>query len=186
LSTFAHLLARQSTASRNLREPGPDAQQLHELLRVAMHVPDHGQLAPWRFLLIQGDARQRLSEKMLARKRALEPHATGEALEKERMRFLYAPSIVTVICAPITPHKVPVSEQLLSAGAVCMQLLNAACAAGFRAQWLTGWAAYDAEIAAFLGLSGSESITGFIHIGHSDAQPNVRARPALADKLRSL
>jgi len=103
-----------------------------------MRVPDHGRLAPWRFLLIQGEPRQRISEKLCARKLALDPEINSESLEKERQRFLQVPRIVVVIAQITKAHKIPEVEQLLSAGAVCMQLLNAAAAHGFAGQWLTG------------------------------------------------
>ena len=179
------LSSRASVSSRLLLPPGPNADELAQLLNIAMRVPDHGKLAPWRFLLIQGDARQRVSERLCARKLVLEPESSADGLEKERQRFLHAPVIVVVITHITKPHKIPEVEQLLSAGAVCMQLLNAAAAQGFAGQWLTGWAAYDPDIAQFLGLRQHEAIAGFIHLGHSESAPPERPRPLLADKLSS-
>jgi len=186
MTPIQQLGSRASVPSRLLQAPGPNVDELAQLLNVAMRVPDHGRLHPWRFLLIQGDARQRISDRLCARKLALEPSISAEGLEKERLRFLHAPSIVVVIASITKPHKIPEVEQLLSAGAVCMQLLNAAFAQGFAGQWLTGWAAYDADIAQFLGLAENESVAGFVHLGHSANTPAERPRPLLADKLSSL
>lgn len=153
------------------------------MLQSAMRVPDHGKLAPWRFIVVQGDARQRLSEIIVARRKSVEPDVAQEALEKDAMRFLHAPVIVVVIASLSPGHKIPLVEQSASASAVCMQLLNAAFAANFGAQWLTGWPAYDAVIAETLGLGANEIISGFIHIGSSDAFASERPRPNLSEKL---
>ena len=177
------LNARASTPSRLLKAPGPTAAELQALLQTAMRVPDHGKLAPWRFLLVQGDARQRLSEIIVARRKSIEPEIATDALEKDATRFLHAPVIVVVIASLSPGHKIPEVEQSASAAAVCMQLLNAAFAANFGAQWLTGWPAYDAVIAASLGLNANESVSGFIHIGSTDTAPAERPRPNLSEKL---
>ena len=114
----------------------------------------------------------------------MEPEIASDALEKDAMRFLYAPVIVVVIASLSPGHKIPEVEQSASASAVCMQLLNAAFAANFGAQWLTGWPAYDTVIAAALGLSANESVSGFIHIGSSDTATPERPQPNLSEKLR--
>jgi nitroreductase len=174
---------RSSTPSRLLKAPGPDAAQLNDLLMQAMRVPDHGKLAPWRFIVVQNQARQRLSELLVATRQVIDPNAGAEALAKDAQRFLHAPVIVVVVAILTAAHKIPEIEQAASAAAVCMQLLNAAFAAGFGAQWLTGWAAYDAHIANALGLRNGEQISGFIHIGSTDAAAIERQRPALRDKI---
>lgn len=153
------------------------------LLQSAMRVPDHGKLAPWRFVVIQGDARQRLADMIVVRRKSVEPDVTAQALEKDALRFLHAPVIVVVIASLSAGHKIPEAEQTASASAVCMQLLNAAFAAHFGAQWLTGWAAYDAVITASLGLRANEHISGFIHIGSTDTAAPDRTRPPLSEKL---
>jgi nitroreductase len=186
MTPLQQLATRSSTPSRLMQAPGPNSAELAQLLTIAMRVPDHGKLAPWRFLLIEGDARQRMSDRLCARKLALEPTIGVDALEKERLRFLHAPSVVVVIAQLTKPHKIPEIEQLMSAAAVCMQLLNAAAAMGFACQWLTGWAAYDSNIAEFLQLKSNESVAGFMHLGSTDAAPTERVRPALADKLSAL
>lgn len=177
------LNSRISTPSRLLHAPGPSAAQLMQMLEAAMHVPDHGRLAPWRFLQIAGDARLALGELLAARWREREPDAGEAALEKERQRFACAPCVITVIGQPVRGHKVPEIEQLLSAGAVCLSLLHAAHALGFGAQWLTSWAAYDPIVTARLGLCSGEQVLGFIHIGTGSEVPGERPRPELAAHL---
>lgn len=177
------LATRASTPSRLLKSPGPSALELQTLLQTAMRVPDHGKLTPWRFVVVQGDTRQGLADVIVARRKSIEPEVAPEALEKDAMRFLHAPVIVVVIASVSLGHKIPAVEQTASASAVCMQLLNAAFAANFGAQWLTGWPAYDAVIGAALGLRVDESISGFIHIGSTDTLAPERPRPSLSDKL---
>lgn len=177
------LASRASTPSRLLAEPGPDRPALEAMLALALRVPDHGKLTPWRFLVIEGAAREAMSALLVRRFLEREPAATEAAIAKERQRFLHAPVIVTVIAKTTPGHKIPVQEQLLSAGTVCFQLLLAAQAHEFGAQWLTGWAAYDAEIARALGLSTQESVIGFIHLGTAREAGPERPRPALTDHL---
>lgn len=168
---------RYSTPSRLLTEPGPDAVQIRELLERAVRVPDHGQLAPWRFLTIQGQVRHALGQLLAARALELNPLAATAVVEKDRRRFSHAPLVIAVIARLTAGHKVPEQEQLLSGGAVCLSLLQAADALGFGAQWLTGWAAYDPVITARLGLAENERILGFIHIGTARERPGERQRP---------
>lgn len=174
------LNARRSTPSRLLGAPGPDAAQERTLIEAALRVPDHGKLTPWRILRITGDQRARLGDYLVARQRERDPATPAAVLDKDRERFNHAPLVLTVIARP-QPHKVPEIEQLMSAGAVCMLLLQAAQALGFGAQWLTGWMAYDDGVAARLGLSGEERIIGFIHIGTPRETAPERLRPALED-----
>lgn len=168
---------RRSTPSRLLAEPGPDAATLASLLATAVRVPDHGRLTPWRFLRIVGDARHRLGATLAEIHAAEHPEASAAALDKERGRFGHAPLVVAVIGTIVPGHRIPEIEQRLSGGAVCFQLLLAAQAHGFGAQWLTGWAAYHPAIHARLGLAADEEILGFIHIGTANAEPPERERP---------
>lgn len=177
MNGLSYLNQRRSVPSRLLGEPGPDPAQLQAMLTASVRVPDHGKLAPWRFLRIQGQARIVLGELLAARSLERDPSAPAAAVEKDRQRFAFAPVIIAVIGRPVAGHKVPEQEQLLSGGAVCFALLQAAQALGFGAQWLTGWAAYDPVVAARLGLTGEERVLGFIHIGTAaDAVPE-RQRP---------
>lgn len=171
------LRRRRSVPSRQLGEPGPDAAQLGALLAEAVRVPDHGKLAPWRFLAIRGEARHALGELLAARALELDPAAPSAAVDKDRQRFSHAP-LVLVVVGRLTPgHKVPEQEQLLSGGAVCFALLQAAQALGFGAQWLTGWAAYDPVVTARLGLQANEVVLGFIHVGTPSGEVPERQRP---------
>lgn len=174
LSVLRH---RRSTPARLLGPPGPDAAQLRELLQCAVRVPDHGKLAPWRFLAIAGEARASLGGFLAARALERDPDSAPALVEKDRLRFSHAPLVLAVI-ARLTPgHKVPEQEQLLSGGAVCFQLLLAADAMGFGAQWLTGWPAYDGAVAARLGLGEDERVLGFIHLGTAREPVPERERP---------
>jgi nitroreductase len=174
---------RRSVPSRHLAAPGPSPETLQQMLTLAVRVPDHGKLAPWRFLVIEGEARARMGALLVARKRSLEPDASVDTLKKEFERFSFAPVIVTVIAKVLPDHKIPVQEQLLSGGALCMQLLQLAQAFGFSAQWLTGWAAYDQTIGHELGLRVHESVLGFIHIGSSSADAAERLRPDVSQLI---
>ncbi len=177
MNPLAMLLARHSTSSRQLGAPGPSQQQLLDMLAVAVHVPDHGRLAPWRFLRIAGDARAALGHALAARIVEREPDAPEAKVAKERERFNHAPCVVAVI-ATLTPgHKIPESEQVQSGSCACFSLLQAAVALGFGAQWLTGWAAYDAQILGLLGVGANERVLGFIHIGTAIAPHEDRPRP---------
>ena len=173
-----HVLdTRRSVPSKQLGEPGPDHATLLRMLASAVRVPDHGKLVPFRFIRLQGEARHALGDLLAARTLHLQPDAADAVVEKDRARFSHAPVIVTVV-ARLTPgHKVPEQEQLLTAGSVCFALLQAAQALGFGAQWLTGWMAYDDAVAATLGLSADERITGFIHIGTPKMEAPERERP---------
>ena len=156
------------------------------MLACAVRVPDHGKLVPWRFLSIQGPTRQRLGELLAERSRQRSPTAAPAVIDKDMQRFNHAPLIVTVIGRLTPGHKVPEQEQLLSGGAVCLLLLQAADALGFGAQWLTSWAAYDPVITASLGLDENERVLGFIHIGTA-AEPAIeRERPDPLELLTEL
>jgi nitroreductase len=183
---LAALELRRSVPSRLLAEPGPSPEQLQRLLAAAVRVPDHGKLTPWRFLKIEGDVRQRLGERLAARSRERDPNAPEATIEKDRLRFSFAPTIITVIARLTPEHKVPEIEQLLSGGAVCFALLQAAQAEGFGAQWLTGWPAYDPVIQALLGVVENERILGFIHIGTARETAPERVRPDPNDLLSDL
>lgn len=176
-----HLLTRRSVGIAFLKEPGPDAGQLEQLLTIATRVPDHGKITPWRLVVIDGaarvDAGRRLAE-ILARQN---PQLDEASLEIERQRFLPAPLTVMVISAPKAHPKVPEFEQLLSAGNVAFNMVHAAHALGYAASWVTRWYAFDAEAAAMLGAKAGERIVGFVHIGTPTAAVEDRPRPALGD-----
>ncbi|WP_374603949.1 nitroreductase [Arenimonas sp.] len=177
MNELRYLRQRRSVPSRLLADPGPDAAQLRAMLAEAVRVPDHGRLAPWRFLAIRGEARHVLGERLAARALQKDPATAPALVDKDRQRFSQAPLVLVVVGCPVPGHKVPVQEQLLSGGAVCFALLQAAQALGFGAQWLTGWAAYDHEILRQLGLREGELVLGFIHIGTATETAPERQRP---------
>ena len=184
MSTALSLLEqRHSVPSRQLGEPAPDEAQLQALFTAAIRVPDHGLLVPFRLIRLQGDAKRAWGEQMTALALRKRPEISPVKLEKERLRYSYAPLVVVVV-ARLTAHgKVPEIEQRLSAGCVAHNLLLGAFALGFGAQWLTGWAAYDRDAAAILGLGDDEHVIGFVHIGTAQIDIPDRERPALADLL---
>jgi nitroreductase len=147
------------------------------MLESAVRVPDHGKRTPFRFLKLEGDSRHALGALLVDRSRARDPEASESVIEKDRLRFSFAPVIVTVIAKLGPDEKIPEQERLLTAGCVCFALLQAAQAMGFGAQWLTGWAAYDPEIRGVLGIGVDETVAGFIHIGTAQMDAPERERP---------
>ncbi len=173
------LLTRRSGSAKAMTGPGPDAGQLRQILSAAARVPDHGKLAPWRFLLFEGEARARFGDVLATRIRDVEPEASGERVALERGRFLRAPVVVGVVSRVKPGIAIPEWEQQLSAGACCMTLLMAAHSLGFVGNWLTEWYAFDDAIAARLGLADNERMAGFIYLGQSAVPLEERVRPEL-------
>ena len=173
----AYLETRRTVPSAQLGEPGPDAKTLMRLLNIAARVPDHGKLAPWRFIVFDKSSRQ-AAVTWLQRHAALEDDSSeaGKRANKAQI-FANAPLVVAVVSAPVEHPNIPLWEQQLSSAAVCLNLVHAAHAFGFSAQWLTGWYAYDADARDFLGLDAGEQISGFIHIGTPTMPPAERDRP---------
>jgi len=179
------LLTRRSRPAKMLQAPGPDAATLSQLLSAATRVPDHGKLEPWRFIVIEPAALARLAALIEARGAVLglEPDKSGKAAQT----FRDSPMVVAVVAVERPSDKIPAIEQLLSAGAVCLSLVNAALAQGFGACWLTGWPAFDRGfLQDGLGLEGHEQIAGFVHIGHCAVTPPERPRPDVASLVTRL
>ena len=170
------LRTRRSGKPRDLIEPGPDAAQLQTILEVAMRTPDHGKLAPWRFVIVRQDQRESLAA-LLARAYEAENPGAGR-LEREAIRqFAFqAPALVVAISSPKVGSKIPVWEQELSVGAAIMNLLNATHASGFAGGWLTGWPSYSSAVRDAFG-SESERIAGFVFIGTPGRLQEERPRP---------
>jgi len=185
--TIDMLLKRRSVVAANLKGPGPDVEQLKTLLRIAARVPDHGKLAPWRFIVFQGDARADFGRILAEITKRNISEATkeriAERVELEAGRFMRAPVVIAVISSSELHPKIPQWEQVLSAGAVCQNLLVAASAMGFAAQWITEWYAYDDGVRASLKLQEHEKIAGFIYIGSTDVIPEDRRRPNLDELI---
>ncbi len=177
------LLSRRSRPAKTLVPPAPDRATMETLLRAAMRSPDHGKLEPWRFIVLEGAALERLAD--LARRRGQALGLDPDRVSKVADLFARAPVMVAVVSAPVPSDKVPEIEQLYSAAAAALQLLNAALAAGWGANWLTGFAAHDREfVEQGLGLTPTENIVAFMVIGTQTRVPPERPRPDLAAKTR--
>jgi nitroreductase len=175
------LKTRRSVKPVNLHPPAPSADEIATMLTIASRVPDHGKLAPWRFIVFEGEARRAAGEKIAARFGEKYPEATADNMEFERSRLMRAPLVVAVV-SRAGPHvKIPEWEQVLSAGAAAMSLVLAAHALGYAANWITEWYAYDRTVLDALGLAGNERIAGFVHIGRPAEPPVDRPRPDLND-----
>jgi nitroreductase len=171
------LRTRKSASAKAMTEPGPTSAQLEEILGLATRVPDHGKLAPWRFILWEGDARNSFGEVMKARWHQLHPEHGADSLSFVGGLFMRAPAVLAVVSTAAEHPKIPVWEQQLSAGAVCMNILTAATAMGLGCQWNTDWVAYDAEIARAMGLGPHEKIAGLIYLGTPSGPLEDRPRP---------
>lgn len=182
--TLKLLAKRRSAPPPTMQGPGPTRDEIARLLALAARVPDHGKLAPWRFIVFDGEGRDRagaLCAEVLGEKN---PEAGEERLAAERGRFSRAPTVVAVVSRAAPHVKIPLWEQEMSAGAVCMNLTIAAVAMGFRTAWLTEWIAYDRAFLDRLGLEAHEKIAGFIHIGRVDGDIEDRVRPDVAALTR--
>lgn len=175
------LTTRRSVKPIELTGPAPSEAEIETLLTIASRVPDHGKLAPWRFILFEGDARKQIGDTLAEAFKADRPDATADQIDFERNRFTRAPLVIGVV-SRATPHaKIPEWEQVLSAGAAAMNLLTAAHAMGFAGSWITEWYAYDPRILKALGLSENERIAGFVHVGRPSRPPEDRPRPLLSE-----
>ncbi|MCW4114499.1 nitroreductase [Aurantimonas sp. MSK8Z-1] len=174
------LATRRSIPIPALAAPAPEGAVLDRILTIAARVPDHGKLAPWRFILYRGAVREAVGEALLRLVEARDAEITDSRRAAERGRFARAPLVVGVV-STARPHvKIPEWEQVLSAGAATMNLIHAAHAAGFAANWVTEWVAYDEEAKAVLGIAPDEKVVGFVHIGTPSEPPSERPRPELS------
>lgn len=170
------LQTRRSGKPRDLIAPGPDDAQLRQMLEVALRTPDHGKLAPWRFVIVPQDRRTALAALLEAAYRAEKPDAGRLEIESMHQFAHQAPTLVVALSAPVAGSKIPVWEQQLSVGAAIMNLLHATHALGFAGGWLTGWPTYNADVRAALARDG-EAIAGFIFIGTPGRPQEERPRP---------
>jgi len=171
-------LSRRSGSAKAMKGPGPSPEQLRRILASAVRVPDHGKLTPWRFILFEGEGRQRMGA-ILAEIIAGERDSTPERIEQERNRFMRAPVIVAVVSRVREQIPIPAWEQELSAGAVCMTMVIAAHAMGFVANWITEWCAYHPLVLERIGLRPTERIAGYVYIGQPAAPLEDRPRPGI-------
>jgi nitroreductase len=175
------LKTRRSVKPREMNGPGPSPEELETILTIGARVPDHGKLTPWRFIVFEGNARARAGEiiaSVFARKH---PQATAAEIDIEKRRLADAPLVIGVVSFTKPHPKVPAWEQELSAGASAMNMVTAASALGYGANWLTGWFAFDRDVLDGLGLKPDEKLAGFIHVGTPSKPSEDRPRPALAD-----
>lgn len=179
LSATAFLHKRRSVPAKTLGLPVPDRAQILPLLTAAARVPDHGKLEPWRFIVLERPAMLRLAK--LAHARATTLGLDAERSAKGASQFEAGQLAVVVVSSPKASDKVPQIEQVLSAGGACLSLLNAALAAGWGANWLTGWPAHDPDfVAQGFGLAAHETVAGIVHIGSMTTASTDRPRPDVA------
>lgn len=172
-----YLLSRRTVTAPFLAVPGPSPEELDQILTIACRVPDHGKLAPWRFVIYAGEAREQVGERLHELAKRKWPERSEEQLDVERKHFLPAPLTVGVISTAASHFKIPEFEQLLAAGNVAFNLCHGANALGFGAHWVTRWFAYDDEAAAILGAEEGERFVGFVHIGTPQTRLEERDRP---------
>jgi nitroreductase len=172
---LAFLALRRSTPAVTLAEPAPTAEDVEVMLRLAARAPDHGKLAPWRFIILEQSAKAEFARRLEAL-----AQSRGDAQAAAKLGKLKAPPLAVAVVSSIRASQIPEWEQLLSAGAVCTNLLNAALALGYGCNWITDWYAYDTEATAILGLSGGERVAGFMLLGTPKEAPLERERPDVA------
>lgn len=172
------LRTRRSHPAMLLKPPVPDRAQLMAILESGARTPDHGKLEPWRYIVLERSAMPRLAA--LLTERGAQLGKAPSLVEKAAAVFSDANLVVTVVASPDDSAKIPSIEQTLSAGAVCLSVLNSALAAGWGANWVTGFGAHDPVFRQkALGLEDHEFVAGFIHIGTSEKAPPDRPRPDL-------
>ncbi|MCF6444053.1 nitroreductase family protein [Nereida sp. MMG025] len=177
-SAIEFLQTRRSRPAKTLGLPVPTRDALLPLLEMAARTPDHGKLEPWRFVVLERAALQRLAAAVTSHGDTAGIHP--DKITKMHNQFAMGHLAVMVVESPKPSAKIPAREQTYSAGAVCLALLNAALASGWGANWLSGWASHDPQFCAnHLGLAPHERVAGFIHIGTETNTPPERPRPDL-------
>ncbi|MCI5044447.1 MAG: nitroreductase [Aquisalinus sp.] len=174
--TLRLLALRRSTTVKTMTAPGPSSDQLTEIMEIGARVPDHRRVCPYRFIVFDGGARAKIGHVFREGFLQDNPDASDQEATLETQRFMRAPAIIAVVFSPQTEHRTPVWEQTLTAGAVCQNMLLAANAMGFAAQWLTEWYAYNRHVLSAMGLEGHEQIAGFLYFGTAEEDPKERPR----------
>lgn len=172
-----YLATRRSVPAGFLQDPGPTKDELDQIISIGLRVPDHGKLNPWRLLVISGEARERVGQKLAQIARNRKPDMDEKELETERRRLLPAPVVIGVISSPVEHAKIPEFEQLMSAAAVALNLVHGANAFGYGAYWLTRWYAYDEEATKMFGLEDGERFVGFVHMGTAGKRLEDKRKP---------
>jgi nitroreductase len=178
-SPLAYLSSRRSGRPRDLVDPGPDAGQLRRIVEIAARSPDHGKLAPWRFIHVGRDRREGFAAMLETAYRAANPEPGRLEIEAVHRFARQAPTLIIALSSPVESAKIPLWEQQLSCGAAVMNLAHAATVSGFAAGWVTGWAAYSAGVMAAIGARDGERIAGFVFIGTPGVELEERVRPAV-------
>lgn len=177
-----YLRTRRSNLAKNMTGPGPDTETLQDILSIAARVPDHRKLAPWRFIVFEGDGRERVGAHLGRVFAANNPDMPEDRVQFEAERFLRAPVVIGVVSSPVDCSRAtPEWEQRLSSAICCYNMCLAAQAHGFGAQWLTEWYAYDSDMADVFGLSKREKIAGFVYLGTAVDGSLPRPRPAMSE-----
>lgn len=180
--TLALLATRRSSKPMLLAAPGPRPDELERILTIAARVPDHKKLVPWRFIVIEGDAREKLGSDIVAACIAEEKEPPSAVrLAGEAKRLMRAPLVVCVVSRAVPNPGAPEWEQVLSAGAACFSMCLAANALGYGTCWITEWIAYSPRVRAALRLAEHERIAGFVYMGTPTERQPERERPALSD-----
>ena len=182
-SPLGYLSTRRSGKPRDLIAPAPNTAELEAICTIACRTPDHGKLAPWRFVIVEAAQREAFSTVLLDAYRAERPEAKRVELEAIDQFARQAPALVVVLSSPRPDSHIPLWEQELSAGAACMNLLHAVHASGYAAGWLTGWAAFSDRVRDAFGTE-PERIAGFVFIGTPAKPLDERPRPDVADRIR--
>lgn len=182
-SVLRFLKTRKSGSAKSMGEPGPSANQLSEILAVGVRVPDHGKLNPWRFVLFEGEARSQFGAQLEKRWHELHPEHGEQTLGFVRGMLMRAPTVVAIVSTAAAHPKIPEWEQVLSSAAVCYNLVLAATAMGFAAQWQSDWMTYDAEMLKAMGIAPTEKVAGLVYIGTATAPLEERPRPDPATLL---
>ncbi|KTE08971.1 nitroreductase [Sphingopyxis sp. H115] len=182
-SLLAYLATRRSGKARDMISPGPDATQLRDIIALALRTPDHGKLAPWRIVTVADDQRDAFAALLKNAWVAENPGAAGMDLSALDQFAHQAPTLLVLLSTPVAGSKIPVWEQQMSAGAVGMNLLHAAHAHGFVGSWLTGWAAYNADVAAAFGAGDGDTIVGYFFLGTAGRALDERPRPEYDDTV---
>ena len=177
-SPLSLLATRRSGKPRDLAAPGPGAAEIDRMLQIAARTPDHGKLAPWRFVVVEDAERTRFADLLADTWAAEHPSAPAHELEAARQFAMQGPALVVVLSAPVVGAKIPLWEQELSAGAAAMNLLHAAHAMGYAAGWLTGWPAFSDRVRDAFG-SADQRLVGFVFIGTPSRPLEERPRPDL-------
>ena len=177
----SHLATRRSGKARDMIAPGPDANELRDIIALALRTPDHGKLAPWRIVTIAANQREAFATLLKNAWIAENPGAAGMDLSALDQFAHQAPSLAVLISTPVRDSKVPIWEQQMSAGAVGMNLLHAAHAHGFVGSWLTGWAAYSPAVAQAFGVGNGDTIVGYFFLGTAGEDLSERPRPEYDD-----